>query len=221
MGWTHHEMAGALAHSGETVLSAQGLACLRGLRLLFRDLSFEARGGQIVLLRGPNGSGKTSLLRQLAGLLRPDAGRVVLSGVPGEGVHFHGHLDGLKPFETPREALKRAGALAGLSLSAQAVSDGLERMGLTRPADVPVRFLSAGQRRRTALARLVLVPRPVWLMDEPFASLDGAGQTLCEGLISAHVAGGGLVVASLHGETALRPDVTLDLSVASTGAVAA
>lgn len=206
----------------EIRLTASGLASLRGLRLLFRELSFSAQGGQFLVLRGPNGSGKSTLLRMMAGLIRPSAGTLSLTAPGGERVHYLGHADGLKPFETPRTALASATRHAGVRPQADAIAAALHRLGLERPADVPARLLSAGQKRRTALARLLLVSRPVWLLDEPFASLDAAGQACAEAMIAEQLGQGGLVVAALHGPCAIPASQTLDFALAgvSGGAVA-
>lgn len=179
------------------LLTAAGLGIARGERLLFRSVSLTAAPGEAIVLRGANGSGKTTLLRILAGLTRPDAGQVERLAPH----HWVGHRDGLKPHETPR---------AHLRLWAQAWSKGkdtgsdpeavLEGMALGRAAGVPARFLSAGQRRRTALGRLMLEERALWLLDEPFTALDADGAALMRTRISGHLASGGAVIAALHGE---------------------
>lgn len=197
-------------------LRAEGLASLRGFRLLFRDLDIDAASGSFTVLRGPNGSGKTTLLRILAGLMRPSQGEITWNEAPDEALHLIGHASALKPFETPRSATDSFIRLSGLKRK-PALSDALlDRVGLGRPADVPVRFLSAGQKKRTLLARLLAVPRPVWLLDEPFANLDAAGRELVERLIAEQCAKGGIVIAASHDATKRAPDRTVDLSAAKT-----
>ncbi len=166
---------------------------MRGERVLFRDISLAIAPGEALVVRGPNGAGKTTLLRILAGLTRAETGKV-LRAAP---LHWLGHRDGLKPHETPRAHL----ALWASAWGAGRPDDSLiGRMGLLRAADVPARFLSAGQRRRTAIARLLLEPRQIWLLDEPFTALDADGARLVGELIAAHQAGGGAVIAAIHGD---------------------
>ena len=187
-----------------SLLSGAGLGMIRGERVLFREVSVAVRAGDALLLRGANGAGKTTLLRILAGLTRPEAGRVTREAAH----HWVGHREGLKPQETPREHLKLWAQAWGSGAETDSV---LTRMGLARPADVAGRYLSAGQRRRTALARLLLEDRPVWLLDEPYTALDADGRKLVDDLIAAHRARGGAVVAAIHGEAgfAANGDLTL------------
>ncbi len=187
-----------------SLLTGAGLGMIRGERVLFREVSVAVRAGDALLLRGANGAGKTTLLRILAGLTRPEAGRVTREAAH----HWVGHREGLKPQETPREHLKLWTQAWGSGAQTDSV---LTRMGLARPADVAGRYLSAGQRRRTALARLLLEDRPVWLLDEPYTALDADGRKLVDDLIAAHRAKGGAVVAAIHGEAgfAASGDLTL------------
>jgi heme exporter protein A len=175
------------------LLSASGLGMIRGERVLFRDVSLAVRSGDALVLRGANGTGKTTLLRTLAGLTRPEAGNVGRT----DAHHWVGHREGLKPQETPREHLKLWAQAWGADAATDSV---LTRMGLSRPADVAGRYLSAGQRRRTALARLLLEHRPVWLLDEPYTALDAEGRALVDALIAEHRSKGGAVIAAIHGE---------------------
>jgi heme exporter protein A len=148
--------------------------------------------GEALVLRGANGAGKTTLLRILAGLTRPEAGRVARDAAH----HWIGHREGLKPQETPRGHLKLWAKAWGSPVSTDSA---LSRLGLARPADVAGRYLSAGQRRRTALARLLLEDRPVWLLDEPYTALDSDGRVLVDTLIAEHRAKGGAIIAAIHG----------------------
>jgi heme exporter protein A len=157
-----------------------------------------------MVLRGPNGAGKTTLLRILAGLTRPEAGRVTRAAP----LHWCGHREGLKPHETPERHLALWAAAWGAQADRRAI---LDRMGLSRPAHVPARYLSAGQRRRAALARLLLEDRPVWLLDEPYTALDADGRALVDDLIGEHRAKGGAVIAAIHGETGFSPSQELSL----------
>ena len=190
---------------GPAALGIDGLTLSRGARVLFRDLSFSLRAGEFLSLEGPNGAGKTSLLRAIAGFLDPDKGAITLrtqSGdVLGEAevrapfVGWLGEKDGAKAQMTPREALH---FFARFYRSAADVEAMLSAMGLTRQGDLPVQYLSAGQRRRLALARLSLSARPLWLLDEPFAALDGDGKRTVADSISAHCRAGGLAIAATH-----------------------
>jgi len=180
-------------------LSAEELAVERGGRLLFEGLSFRLATGEALSLTGPNGAGKTSLLRCLAGLLRPAAGAVAFGGLPprearATGLHWLGSQDGLKGSRAAGEELRFWSAWAGGAPDGAA----LEAVGLQAAARTSVRRLSAGQRRRLALARLLAPRRPLWLLDEPLAPLDAQWRAWAGELMRAHVAGGGLLVAAVH-----------------------
>jgi len=178
--------------SDQVLITGRNLGAVRGERVLFRDVSIEARTGELILLRGANGSGKTTLLRQLAGLSEPQAGSVERSGPH----HWIGHTNGLKAHETPRTHLQHWARVWGSDADLAAI---LSDMGIKRPANVPCRMLSAGQKRRTALSRLRLQDRKLWLLDEPFNALDTNGQAHLASMIETHRAAGGAVIAALHG----------------------
>ncbi|RIJ17434.1 heme ABC exporter ATP-binding protein CcmA [Henriciella mobilis] len=179
--------------TGGLLIEADGLGAVRGERILFSGLHLSLRPGEALVLRGPNGSGKSTLLRMLAGLSQPATGEVKSSGAH----HWLGHRDGIKPHETPRQHLTHWARVWGSTLSPEGIA---KSMGLERPMDVPGRLLSAGQRRRTALGRLLLVERPIWLLDEPFNALDAEGRDLLASLIAAQLELGGGVIAALHGD---------------------
>lgn len=168
---------------------------------MFRDISFDVASGQALVLAGPNGSGKSSLLRLLAGLLRPAAGTLLWNGQDaladladhGRRVAYLGHQDAIKPGLTARENLQLQARLSGRS-----ASQALAALGLGALADLPARMLSAGQKRRLALARLCLTAAPIWLLDEPTLGLDAASIDRLGDLLSTHRAGGGIVVAATH-----------------------
>ena len=197
------------------MLEAADLDCERGGRRLFRGLSFAVSGGELLRVAGANGSGKTSLLRILCGLLSPDAGEVRWHGAPIHGLReeyarqlvYLGHAPAVKDDLTAGENLSIACTLAGLATSPQAAREALARFGLAA-GEIPVRRLSQGQRRRAALARLLLSGTvPLWLLDEPFAALDASAARLAEELIASHVAGGGAVVYTTHQEANIRAGV--------------
>ncbi|MEX2127135.1 MAG: heme ABC exporter ATP-binding protein CcmA [Xanthobacteraceae bacterium] len=182
-------------------LLVEDLACVRGERSLFRGLGFTVGAGEALLVTGPNGAGKSSLLRLIAGFLRPAQGRIVLEGGDaepsiGSAAHFVGHLDAVKGALSAAENLAFARSLFG---GGRAHADAaLARFGLQRLASIPARMLSAGQRRRLALARLLVARRPLWLLDEPTSALDAEGQETLLALANEHLSGGGLVVAATH-----------------------
>jgi heme exporter protein A len=193
-------------HNGQSAemlrLSASGLGCIRGFRSVFTSINFELSSGEALALTGPNGSGKSSLLRLVAGLLRPAAGRILLEGGAeerglAEQAHYLGHLDAFKPALTVAENLgfwmRYLGDAGGTTAPA------LGSVGLSALADLPAGYLSAGQRRRLSLARLSAVPRPIWLLDEPTAALDAAGQERLGALMQGHLAEGGIILAATHG----------------------
>ncbi|HKY18076.1 MAG TPA: heme ABC exporter ATP-binding protein CcmA [Rhizomicrobium sp.] len=184
-------------------LTAEKLACARGDKKLFDGLNFRVTAGQALAVEGANGAGKTSLLRTIAGFLAPVSGRIKVKIAEresddaeerGKAVGWLGHQDGLKPQLSVREQLGFFAQLYGHK------ADGavLEQVGLARQADLPCRYLSAGQRRRLALARLLISQRPLWLLDEPFAALDASGQALVGQLMARHCGQGGIIIAATH-----------------------
>jgi heme exporter protein A len=183
-------------------LSASGLGCVRGLRTVFEGLNFELSAGEALALVGPNGAGKSSLLRLTAGLLQPRSGHISLDGdsderTIAERAHYQGHLDAFKPALTVAENLAFWTRYLG-EVDAP-IGPALTAVGLGALADLPAAYLSAGQRRRLSLARLIAVPRPLWLLDEPTSALDAAGQEMLAGLMRAHLSGGGMIMAATHG----------------------
>jgi heme exporter protein A len=185
-------------------LTAENLACARGDRTLFKGLSFRLERGQALAVEGANGAGKTSLLRLIAGFLAPKAGHLLVVTDQGEsddgeerGKHIGwlGHQDGLKPQLTVCEQLSFFSALYGCASDPDRA---LDEVGLTRQKHFPCRFLSAGQKRRLGLARLMLSDRPLWLLDEPLAALDSEGESLVRRLMTRHCEAGGLLIAATH-----------------------
>lgn len=181
-------------------LAVADLACRRAGRTVFAGLSFRVGPGETLAVTGRNGAGKSTLLFALAGLLVPSRGTITLgehdAGARPERVHHLAHRDGLKPSLSAAENLRFARACLGSpALAAEAA---LAEVGLARAADLPAAYLSAGQRRRLALARLLVSRRPIWLLDEPTTALDTDGQAMLAGLMAAHLAGGGLIVAATH-----------------------
>ena len=193
------------------------LGCRRGGRAVFGGLGFAVEAGGALVLHGPNGAGKSSLLRILAGLLRPASGRLLWNGAPlGEDaeahrarLHYVGHLDALKPLMTPRETLRFCAAMRGETAR---VDEALERLGLAALADMPGRYLSAGQKRRVALARLAASPAMLWLIDEPSVTLDAEATAALEAMMAAHRAAGGMIVLATHTGIAMEGAARLDLA---------
>ena len=183
------------------MLAAEDVAVFRGERLVFRDLGFRVPPGGALVLAGPNGSGKSTLLRLLAGLVRPAAGQVLWNGedalddlvLHGRRVAYLGHQDAIKPGLTVAENIRFAARVSGRSVMTALAAVGLEPL-----SDLPARMLSAGQKRRLALSRLVLSAAPLWLLDEPTLGLDTAAILRFGGLLAEHRAGGGIVVAATH-----------------------
>ncbi len=182
-------------------LSGSGVRCVRGGREVFSSLDFEASSGEALAVTGPNGSGKTSLLRLIAGVLALAGGSIGLEGGDAEltlpeQAHYLGHRDALKPALSVLENLRFWRDFLGGEPSD--AGESLVAVGLDHAAHLPAAYLSAGQRRRLSIARLLAARRPVWLLDEPTSALDAAGQNLFAGLMRDHLARGGLIVAATH-----------------------
>jgi heme exporter protein A len=188
-------------------LAGRSLACVRGGREVFAGLDFSVDSGEALVVTGRNGAGKTSLLRMIAGLLVPAAGELVLEGgdkeltVP-EQAHYLAHRDALKPSLSVGENLRFWASYLGAPADRTAAA--LAAVGLGELIALPAGYLSAGQRRRLSIARLVAAPRPIWLLDEPTAALDTAAQGRLAELMRDHLAGGGLIVAATHGPLGLE-----------------
>lgn len=194
------------------MLEVRDLECARGGRSLFSGVGFALSGGELLRVRGANGSGKTTLLRTVAGLTRAERGTVLWGGtdVAASGDEFRGrlaflgHQPALKDELTAAENVRYAAWLAGTPGSGQEVGEALARVGLRGRANLPARFLSQGQRRRVALARLALSGRlPLWILDEPFTALDTDAVGMLRGLLAEHLRAGGEVVLTTHQETEL------------------
>ena len=207
-----------------TRFTGDNVACIRGERTVFAGLSFDLEPGGLLMLTGPNGSGKSTLLRLMAGLAHPADGRILWDGedVAAEPerhrarLQYVGHADAVKPALSVKENLAFWADLARQSAGARAtVEDALAAFGLAALQDMPSRFLSAGQRRRLALARILVAPAALWLLDEPAASLDDAAVQALDRALLGHGASGGIAVVSTHirltGETGHRAHV-LDLA---------
>lgn len=193
------------------MLDVVDLECRRGDRRLFSDLCFSLPAGTLLHVRGRNGSGKTTLLRALCGLLAREAGQICWRGEDiaalGEDYRremlYFGHLNGIKSDLNGIENLRVAATLDGDQVADEALWDALGRMGLAGYEDLPTKVLSQGQKKRVALARLLVSRAPLWILDEPFSALDTDAVVLLGSLIADHVAGGGLVVLTTHQEVPL------------------
>jgi heme exporter protein A len=199
-------------------LVGSNLACVRGGRQVFTDLSFAVAAGEALVVLGPNGVGKSSLLRLISGLVAHAGGTLTLEGgdqelTIAEQAHYLGHQDALKPSLTVDENLTfwsrylGGGEATHPALTAArtaALTAALLGVGLGGIAQLPAAYLSAGQRRRLSIARLLAVKRPIWLLDEPTTALDTAAQAALAGFMEQHLAGGGLIVAAAHGPIGLK-----------------
>jgi len=203
-------MPGATPGTAVMELEGTDLGCVRGGRRVFSGVNFTVVSSKPMVLTGANGAGKSSLLRLIAGLIRPAEGAVALRGGDselsvGEQAHYVGHLDPLKPALTVTENLTFwVRFLNGKAGDASAVESGLDAVGLGELGHLPAGYLSAGQRRRLSLARMLAVPRPIWLLDEPTTALDAASQERLGRVMRAHLDGGGIILAATHGPLGLE-----------------
>ena len=204
-------------------LRVEGLCVARGQRRVIENLGFALAGGEALAVTGPNGAGKSTLLRALAGLLPSEAGAVVLEGAAEPHVasqsHYLAHVDGLKAQLTVEENLEfwAAYLAAGQDARSQPLAAALDIMGLSRFARLPTGILSAGQKRRVALARLLVAYRPIWLLDEPLTALDAASRVRFSAAMRDHCALGGLVVAATHEPLGLEDAKVLALDKDAAG----
>jgi heme exporter protein A len=195
-------------------LVAADIACVRGGREVFRGLSFTVSTGGALVVTGANGAGKSTLIRLIAGLLRPERGRIFLEGAEPElqlpeQAHYLGHLDAFKPALSVHENLAFWAELLGQGTGD--VEAALVAVGLGGLSHLPALYLSAGQRRRLSLARLVAIERPLWLLDEPTSALDAGAQAMLAELMRAHRGRGGLIVVATHAELGLEDASRLGL----------
>ena len=203
-------------------LEANALECVRGGRSLFQSLSFSLEPGEMLEVSGPNGSGKTSLLRMLCGLLPPAAGEILWQGANisslkeeyFKGMAYLGHANGVKAELSALENLRIAGGLSGRHPGAEKIGAALERMGLGGRETVPAKTLSQGQQRRLALARLLVGDKALWVLDEPLAALDSAAVGLVQSVLGEHLVGGGLAVLTTHQPLDVRAGRTTRMHLA-------
>lgn len=192
------------------MLASENLACVRGERPIFTGISFDLEAGEVLVVTGANGSGKTSLLRIVCGLLEAAAGEVRWHGSNARAlgddyrgeIAYLGHQNGLKDDLSATENLRVWAGVAGVAADRAAAQHALARLGLEGRADFPVRWLSQGQKRRAALARLLVARRALWILDEPFAGLDRASTATVEALLQEHLAGGGMAILTTHQDLA-------------------
>jgi heme exporter protein A len=205
------------------MLEVTNLGCVRGRRTLFSDVSFTIKPGSLLQLRGANGSGKTSLLRIVCGLMAPENGEVRWEGAKirslGEeyssSLTYLGHRNGIKEELSSLENLRISAGLSGFDLSREKAQEALKQVGLEGRENLPARFLSEGQRRRSALARLVACNTKLWVLDEVLASLDAAAVKLVESLLEKHLSNEGLAIVATHHELNLSDDSFQRLELAS------
>jgi len=194
-------------------LSGKNLTCNRGGREVFTGVNFDLSAGEALLVTGRNGAGKSSLLRMIAGLIRISTGRLALTGgetdaTLTEQAHYLGHQDTAKPALTVAENIQFWVRYLGHN---RGIDVALEAVDLASLADLPAAYLSAGQKRRLSIARLVAVQRPIWLLDEPTSALDAPSQKRLADLMRSHLAGGGMIVAAAHGPIGLERARELNL----------
>ena len=205
------------------MLTAHGLACVRGDRLLFKDVGLALEAGSLLYVLGENGSGKSSLLRMLCGLLMPEQGEILWVGKSIKShaeqylpnLKYLGHLNGLKDDLTALENLQMGARIAGQDVTAAAALAALTAIGIARCANLPVRVLSQGQKRRVALAALWLSRSPLWILDEPFAALDVAATEVLAARISEHLAAGGMTILTSHQDVPIKAKSTVSLSLSA------
>ena len=196
------------------------LTCIRGERLVFTGLNFAVGSGGALVLIGPNGAGKSSLLRMMAGLLKPASGKLLWNDAlalddideHAENLHYVGHHDAVKPVLSVLENVRFWAGVRGGDVSEKNILNALDVFDAKHLADVPGRFLSAGQKRRVNLARIIAAPAPLWLLDEPTTALDRASIALLDSAIRKHREGGGIVVLSTHADINIESATVLDIS---------
>lgn len=203
------------------MLTARNLECIRGEQKLFSNISFSVNPSELMFIGGPNGSGKTSLLRLLCGLSSPDDGEILWNGADirelgGDyrgAMTYLGHLGSIKDDLTATENLRISCALTGCEISEEQAVDALERIGLAGRETLPAKVLSQGQRRRVALARLLVTPTKLWILDEPLTALDVAAVELIKGVLEHNLSNGGMIVMTTHQEIVMTATTVRHLTL--------
>lgn len=204
------------------MLQGINLVCVRGDRELFQDVNFSLEAGGLMQVRGPNGSGKTSLLRMICGLSQPAAGDILWNGQTIRelendyfaAITYIGHLSGTKDDLTVLENLQISSALAGTEISIDQAYEALHFIGLKGRETLPAKVLSQGQRRRVALARLLVCKTPLWILDEPLVALDVMAVKLIQDILEKHLRNGGMAVLTTHQEIKISAASILELQLA-------